>query len=146
MKRAVVLLSGGLDSTTTLAIAIAQGYEVCALSFDYGQRHEIEIDAARRIARALGAKEHRIAKINSDIFSKSALTGDVGVPKRRSKTEIEGGIPITYVPARNTMLFCAKCSCDSARGADLDFVPLAIIKRQRVYFVTLRNCNRQRGC
>lgn len=103
MKRAVVLLSGGLDSTTTLAVAIARGYEVYALSFDYGQRHRIEIEAARRIARALGAKEHRIAKIDSDIFSKSALTGDVGVPKRRSETEIGGGIPLTYVPARNTI-------------------------------------------
>ncbi len=103
MKPAVVLLSGGLDSTTTLAVAIARGYDVYALSFDYGQRHRIEIEAARRIARVLGAKEHRIAKINSDIFSKSALTDDVGVPKKRSETEIGGGIPITYVPARNTI-------------------------------------------
>jgi 7-cyano-7-deazaguanine synthase len=103
MKRAVVLLSGGLDSTTTLAVAIARGYEVYALSFDYGQRHRIEIEAARRIARALGAKEHHIAKIDSDIFSKSALTGDVGVPKKRSETEIGGGIPLSYVPARNTI-------------------------------------------
>ena len=103
MKPAVVLLSGGLDSTTTLAVAIARGYDVYALSFDYGQRHRIEIEAARRIARVLVAKEHRIAKINSDIFSKSALTDDVGVPKKRSETEIGGGIPITYVPARNTI-------------------------------------------
>ena len=103
MKSAVVLLSGGLDSTTTLAVAIARGYDVYALSFDYGQRHRIEIEAARRIARVLGAKEHRIAKINSDIFSKSALTDDVDVPKKRSETEIGGGIPITYVPARNTI-------------------------------------------
>jgi 7-cyano-7-deazaguanine synthase len=103
MKRAVVLLSGGLDSTTTLAVAIARGYEVYALSFDYGQRHRIEIEAARRIARSLGAKEHHIAKIDSDIFSKSALTGDVGVPKKRSETKIGGGIPLTYVPARNTI-------------------------------------------
>src|SRR5436305_13160169 len=103
MKPAVVLLSGGLDSTTTLAVAIARGYDVYAVSFDYGQRHRIEIEAARRIARVLGAKEHRIAKINSDIFSKSALTGDVGVPKKRSKTELGRGIPITYVPARNTI-------------------------------------------
>jgi len=103
MKRAVVLLSGGLDSTTTLAVAIARGYEVYALSFDYGQRHRIEIEAARRIARGLSAKEHRIAKIDSDTFSESALTGDVGVPKKRSETEIGGGIPLTYVPARNTI-------------------------------------------
>jgi 7-cyano-7-deazaguanine synthase len=103
MKRAVVLLSGGLDSTTTLATAIAEGYETYALSFDYGQRHKIEIDAARRIARALGAKEHRVAKIDMRIFGGSALTDDVDVPKKRSATKIGHGIPITYVPARNTI-------------------------------------------
>src|SRR5206468_3495056 len=103
MKGAVVLLSGGLDSTTTLAIAIAQGYEAYALSFDYGQRHQIEIDAARGIARSLGAKEHRVAKIDMGMFGGSALTDDVDVPKKRSETEIAHGIPITYVPARNTV-------------------------------------------
>jgi 7-cyano-7-deazaguanine synthase len=103
MKRAVVLLSGGLDSTTTLATAIAEGYETCALSFEYGQRHKIEIDAARRIARALGAKEHRVAKIDMRIFGGSALTDDIDVPKKRSTTEIGRGIPVTYVPARNTI-------------------------------------------
>jgi 7-cyano-7-deazaguanine synthase len=103
MKRAVVLLSGGLDSTTTLATAIAQGYETHALSFNYGQRHKIEIDAARQIARALGAKEHRVAKIDMRIFGGSALTDDVDVPRKRSAAEIGHGIPITYVPARNTI-------------------------------------------
>ncbi len=103
MKRAVALLSGGLDSTTTLAIGIANGYEVYALSFDYGQRHKIEIDAARRVAKSLGAKEHRVAKIDMRIFGGSALTGDIDVPKKRSKTEIGHGIPITYVPGRNTI-------------------------------------------
>ena len=103
MKRAVVLLSGGLDSTTTLATAIAEGYETYALSFDYGQRHKIEIDATRRIARALGAKEHRVAKIDMRILGGSALTDGVDVPKKRSATEIGHGIPITYVPARNTI-------------------------------------------
>jgi 7-cyano-7-deazaguanine synthase len=103
MKRAVVLLSGGLDSTTTLAITIANGYEVYALSFDYGQRHKIEIEAARRVAKSLGAKQHRVAKIDNHIFSKSALTDDVDVPKKRSETEIARGIPVTYVPARNTI-------------------------------------------
>ena len=103
MKRAVVLLSGGLDSTTTLATAIAEGYETYALSFEYGQRHKIEIGAARRIARALGAKEHRVAKIDMLIFGGSALTGDVDVPKKRSATEIGHAIPVTYVPARNTI-------------------------------------------
>ena len=103
MKRAVVLLSGGLDSTTTLAIAIAEGYRVYALSFDYGQRHQIEIDAARRVANSLGVKEHRVAKIDLRIFGGSALTGNVDVPKQRSETEIAHGIPVTYVPARNTI-------------------------------------------
>ena len=103
MKPAVVLLSGGLDSTTTMATAIAEGYETCALSFEYGQRHKIEIDAARRIAKALGAKEHRVAKIDMRIFGGSALTDDVDVPKKRSAAEIGHSIPVTYVPARNTI-------------------------------------------
>jgi len=103
MKRAVALLSGGLDSTTTLATAIAHGYEAYALSFDYGQRHQIEIDAARRIAGSLGAKEHRVAKIDMRMFGGSALTDDVDVPKNRSETEVAHGIPVTYVPARNTI-------------------------------------------
>ena len=103
MKRAVVLLSGGIDSTTTLAIAMAEGYEAYALSFDYGQRHQIEIEAARRVANSLGAKEHRVAKIDMRIFGGSALTDDLDVPKKRSETEIAHGIPVTYVPARNTI-------------------------------------------
>ena len=103
MKRAVVLLSGGIDSTTTLAIARAEGYEVYALSFEYGQRHQIETQAAQRVARSLGAKEHRIAKIDLRVFGGSALTDDIDVPKQRSETEIADGIPITYVPARNTI-------------------------------------------
>jgi 7-cyano-7-deazaguanine synthase len=103
MKRAVVLLSGGVDSTTTLAIAMAEGYEAYALSFDYGQRHQIEIEAARRVANSLGAKEHRVAKIDMRIFGGSALTDDLDVPKKRSETEIAHGIPVTYVPARNTI-------------------------------------------
>ena len=103
MKRAVVLLSGGLDSAATLAIAIAEGYEAYALSFDYGQRHQIETEAARRIANSLGVKEHRVAKIDMRIFGGSALTDDLDVPKKRSETEIARGIPVTYVPARNTI-------------------------------------------
>jgi len=103
MKRAVVLLSGGIDSTTTLAIAIAEGYETYALSFDYGQRHQIETEAARRIANSLGVKDHRIAKIDLRVFGGSALTDDVAVPKQRSEREIVHGIPVTYVPARNTI-------------------------------------------
>jgi len=101
MKHAVVLLSGGLDSTTTLAIAIAQGYATYALSFDYGQRHKIEIEAARRIVKSLGAQKHRVVEIDNRLFGDSALTDDVDVPKSRSEKEISAGIPVTYVPARN---------------------------------------------
>src|SRR5438552_7037215 len=103
MKSAVVLLSGGIDSTTTLAIAITEGYEAYALSFDYGQRHQIETQAARRAADSLGAKEHRIAKIDLRVFGGSALTGDIDVPKQHSETEIADSIPVTYAPARNTI-------------------------------------------
>ena len=103
MKSAVVLLSGGMDSTTTLAIAIAEGFEAYALSFDYGQRHQIETAAARRVADSLGAKEHRVAKIDLCIFGGSALTDDIDVPKKRLETEIAHRIPVTYVPARNTI-------------------------------------------
>ena len=103
MKRAVVLLSGGIDSTTTLAIAIAERYEAYALSFDYGQRHQIETKAAHRIAESLGTKEHHVAKIDLRIFGGSALTDNVDVPKQRSETEIAHGIPVTYVPARNSI-------------------------------------------
>jgi 7-cyano-7-deazaguanine synthase len=103
MKRAVVLLSGGIDSTTTLAIAIAQGYEAYALSFDYGQRHQIETETACSVADSLGAKQHRVAKIDLRVFGGSALTDDLAVPKQRSDKEIAQAIPITYVPARNTI-------------------------------------------
>jgi len=102
-KRAVVLLSGGIDSTTTLAIAIAEGHETYALSLEYGQRHQIEIQAAQRVAASLRAKEHRIVKIDLCVFGGSALTDDIGVPKQRSETDIAREIPITYVPARNTI-------------------------------------------
>ena len=104
MKHAVVLLSGGLDSATTLAIARSQDCQVYALSFDYGQRHQREIEAARKIAKSLlGATEHRVVKIDNQIFAGSALTDDVDVPKSRSEKEIGAGIPVTYVPARNTI-------------------------------------------
>lgn len=102
-RKAVCLLSGGLDSTTCLAIARAEGYECYALSFDYGQRHSVELAAAARVAQALGASEHRTAKIDLRVFGGSALTADIDVPKHQSAGDIAGGIPITYVPARNTI-------------------------------------------
>ncbi len=101
--RAVCLLSGGLDSSTCLALARRDGFECYALSFDYGQRHRVELKAAARVAASLGAAEHVVAKIDLRRFGGSALTADVAVPKARSAAEMEHGIPITYVPARNTI-------------------------------------------
>lgn len=101
MKRAVVLLSGGLDSATTFAICNKEGFEPYALTFDYGQRHSIEIAAAQRVAIAHGAREHKIAKIDLRIFGGSALTADIAVPKDRRVDEND--VPLTYVPARNTI-------------------------------------------
>ena len=103
MKKAVLLLSGGLDSATTLALAREQGFEVYALSFRYGQRHAVELKAAARVADVLGAREHKIADIDLRLFGGSALTDDIAVPKDRSEADISHGIPITYVPARNTI-------------------------------------------
>src|ERR1700761_608184 len=101
--KAVCLLSGGLDSSTCLAWALRHGYQPYALSFDYGQRHRVELDAARNIAGALGAAAHRVAKIDLRAFGHSALTDDIDVPKGRGEHEMGAGIPITYVPARNTI-------------------------------------------
>jgi 7-cyano-7-deazaguanine synthase len=103
MKRAVCLLSGGLDSSTCLAWARREGFECYALSFDYGQRHRSELDAARRVAAALGAAEHRIVTIDLRQFGGSALTADIEVPKGRDTEAMAHGVPITYVPARNTV-------------------------------------------
>jgi|SRR5580692_4441396 7-cyano-7-deazaguanine synthase len=102
-KRAVVLLSGGLDSATVLAIARSRGYELYALSFSYGQRHAWELEAAKRVAASMGVAQHRIAEIDLRIFGGSALTGDIAVPKGRGPDEMSHGIPVTYVPARNTI-------------------------------------------
>ncbi len=103
MKRAVVLLSGGLDSATTLAIARTEGFETYALSFRYGQRHAQELAAAERVAKSLGVTEHRIAEIDLRLFGGSALTAEIEVPKNRAAAEMSRGIPVTYVPARNTI-------------------------------------------
>lgn len=101
--KAVVLLSGGLDSTTTLAIAGREGFALHALTFRYGQRHNAEIEAARRVAAKFGVAEHLIADIDLRMFGGSALTSDVPVPKGRHTDEMAQGIPVTYVPARNTI-------------------------------------------
>jgi len=100
---AVVLLSGGMDSSTTAAIAQRQGFDVAALTFRYGQRHEFEIEAARRVARHLSITRHVIAQIDLRVFGSSALTDDIPVPKDRTPAQMTGDIPVTYVPARNTV-------------------------------------------
>ena len=102
-KRAVVLLSGGIDSTTTLAIAKKEGYKVYALSFRYGQRNRFELDAARRVAEFLGVEKHLIIDIDLSLIGGSALTGAMEVPKGRTEEEMAQSIPVTYVPARNTI-------------------------------------------
>jgi 7-cyano-7-deazaguanine synthase len=102
--RAVILLSGGLDSATTLALAREQGFEVYALSVDYGQRHRRELDCARQVARALGAVRHTVVSLDLRAIGGSALTAAIDVPKDRTDQAIGTGIPITYVPARNTVL------------------------------------------
>jgi 7-cyano-7-deazaguanine synthase len=101
--RAVVLLSGGLDSATALAVARDEGFECYALSFDYGQRHDRELESARRVAGALGAKQHLVLRLDLRAIGGSALTADITVPKSRSESEMSAGIPVTYVPARNTI-------------------------------------------
>lgn len=118
--RAVVLLSGGLDSTTCLAMARAQGFECHALSVLYGQRHQVEIQAARRVAQALGAAQHREIGVDLSAFGGSALTADIKVPKGRSEADISEGIPITYVPARNTVfLSLALAWAETLDSADI---------------------------
>ncbi len=103
MKKAVILLSGGLDSATCLAIAKQDGYELHALSFNYGQRHKFEIEAAKSVAKSIGAKNHINLTIDLRAFGGSALTDDIEVPKERDANQIADEIPITYVPARNTI-------------------------------------------
>jgi 7-cyano-7-deazaguanine synthase len=117
VKRAVVLVSGGLDSATTLAIARGEGFEVYALSVDYGQRHRRELEAARHIAQALGAARHVTVTVDLRAVGGSALTADIDVPRDRSDDEIGRGIPVTYVPARNTVLLGLALGYAEAVGA-----------------------------
>ena len=102
-KKAVVLSSGGLDSTTAMAIAKSEGYQVYSLSFSYGQRHSVELDAAKRVAEALDVKKHLVINIDLRLIGGSALTADIAVPKDRQENEVTEAIPVTYVPARNTI-------------------------------------------
>ncbi len=118
MKKAVVLLSGGLDSATTLAIAKSQGYDPYALSFAYGQRHSRELESAKRVAAALSAKEHLILNLDLRLIGGSALTADIPIPKGRSRDEIGSGIPVTYVPARNTIFLSHALGWAEVLGAE----------------------------
>src|SRR5688572_23265432 len=119
MKRAVVLVSGGLDSATTLAMAVHNGFQPYALSFDYGQRHRIEVEAAKRVAASLGAREHRFAAIDLRVFGGSALTEEMAVPKNR-EAKAADEIPTNYVPARNTIfLSYALAWCEVLGAGDI---------------------------
>lgn len=121
-RKAVVLLSGGLDSTTALAIARAEGFETYALTFRYGQRHEAEIECAQRIASAYGVKEHVIAQFDLRMFGGSALTSNIAVPKGRATEEMDRGIPVTYVPARNTIFLSFGLAWAEVLGASDLFI------------------------
>jgi 7-cyano-7-deazaguanine synthase len=116
-RPAVVLLSGGLDSTTTLAIARAKGFILHALTVHYGQRHAAELAAARRVAEAFGVREHKVLALDLRAFGGSALTDDIPVPKDRDGGAIERGIPVTYVPARNTILLSLALGWAEVLGA-----------------------------
>jgi 7-cyano-7-deazaguanine synthase len=121
-RKAVVLLSGGLDSATALAVARAEGYECFALSFDYGQRHARELESAVKLAAALGARRHLTLRLDLRAIGGSALTGDLPVPKGRSDAAIGEGIPVTYVPARNTIFLSHALAWAEVLGAEDIFI------------------------
>ncbi len=126
-KKAVVLLSGGIDSTTTLAVARSQGFDVYALSFRYGQRHQVELERARAVAEHLGATRHIIVTIDLREIGGSALTSDIPVPKGRSTVEMSQGIPVTYVPARNTIFLAFALGWAEVLGAEDIFIGANIV-------------------
>ena len=121
-KKAIVLFSGGLDSTTTLAIARNEGYDTYCVSFRYGQRHTVELQCAENVAKALGVKQYAVVDIDPRTFGASALTANIEVPKHRSDAEIESGIPITYVPARNTIFLSYALAYAEVLAADTIFI------------------------
>ncbi|MCG3174605.1 MAG: 7-cyano-7-deazaguanine synthase [Myxococcota bacterium] len=119
---AIVLVSGGLDSATTLAIAQSEGFSVHALSMDYGQRHRIELECAHRVVRAAGVREHSILTLDLRSFGGSALTSELAVPKDRAAEDIARGVPITYVPARNTILLSYALALAEVKSAQDIFI------------------------
>ena len=127
MKKAVILLSGGIDSATTLAIAGAEGHELYALSIDYGQRHRVELEKARQVAASIGVKEHQIIRVDLRGIGGSALTADMEVPKDRTQEEIARGIPVTYVPARNTVFLAIALSWAEVIGAETIFLGVNVL-------------------
>jgi 7-cyano-7-deazaguanine synthase len=116
-KKTVVLSSGGIDSTTAMAMARADGYEIYSLSFHYGQRHALELEASRKVAKALGARQHLVIDLDLGKIGGSALTADIDVPKARSEAEMTQGIPVTYVPARNTIFLAYALGWAEVLGA-----------------------------
>ena len=121
-EKAVVLLSGGLDSTTTLAIARAAGFELYAMSFDYGQRHSLELESARRVAKSMQVEKHLVAAFDLRAIGGSALTDQIQVPKERRAEEIASGVPVTYVPARNTIFLSFALAWAEVLGAKDIFI------------------------
>jgi len=121
-KKAVLLLSGGLDSTTLLALASSEGHAIHALSFDYGQRHSIELLSARKIAERYNVLQHLVMKIDMRAFGASALTADIPVPKGRQLDDLTTGIPVTYVPARNTIFLSYALALSEVVGAPEIFI------------------------
>lgn len=121
-KKAVILLSGGLDSATVLAIARERGFECSALSFRYGQRHQVELACAAKVAAAAGVADHRVVDIDLRGFGGSALTADIAVPKDRDEAEMDAEIPVTYVPARNTIMLSFALAFAEVTGAADIFV------------------------
>ena len=121
-NKAIVLSSGGIDSTTAMAMARQEGYEIYSLSFRYGQRHALELDAAQRVAKALGAKEHLVIDMDLTGIGGSALTDDLDVPKARTDEEMKKGIPVTYVPGRNTIFLSYALAWAEVVGATDIFI------------------------
>ncbi|AXT85124.1 7-cyano-7-deazaguanine synthase QueC [Aeromicrobium sp. A1-2] len=125
--KAIVLLSGGLDSSTVLAHALNEGYDVKALSFRYGQRHAIELKAAERVAKAFEVTEHVVCDIDLGVFGGSALTADIEVPKHESAEELNSDIPVTYVPARNTVFLSFALAFAEVSGANDIFIGVSAL-------------------